>query len=807
MLSPLETALIALLLVVLMFGMGATLTWERFQAVAREPKAFLIGTASQFGWMPLLAYGLAKGLELPPLAALGLVVMGTCPGGTTSNLFAHLAKADVALSIAMTAASKVLGIVMMPLCLYLYARPFTETNMPIPYGDVIKTLIVLLVPVAIAMLLRRRYGERFAHVAERVGSTSGMVLLLALVGISVVRNHALFATLTLPMCIAAIALGLFGMLAGALIARAAGLNTAQRRTVSFETGVQNSPLCFAILVSAFPGEGQLELLKLPLLYALFVLIEAALATVIYRWLDKREGALADVQSAASAPLSLCLALACGVALSACSDDGTPNPVAPSTSEQNNQSNASTDAGSAQTGAPSNTPTTTATDAGASSAMTPVKSDAGMSTTAAVDAALPPVTGAVTYYQDVKPFMDAKCVRCHVVGTVAPFALDSYDLAKEHGTIAKAAVMSGSMPPWMFKDGCNDYKGNFSLTPQEKATLYAWVDQGMPAGDASKPGAKIDIGEVGLSRVDVSLQIPEPYTSTMEQPDEYRCFPVLWPSKYTKDTFMTGYRAVPGNPRVVHHVEVYYIPKAQVQTVMQKDAADPGPGYTCFGGPGAGNGTVGGWAPGSPGYDYPPNVGIKIEAGSAMVIQVHYNTQTVGHSEPDQSKVEFKVDDNVVEGGYDFWMNLVWSSGGMNIPAGKSDVAFDWTADPTSLNTPAVMAGGFGGMGSGKPIMVYTAGIHMHNLGTTGYMHLKRKDGTRECIVELRDWDFHWQGGVRLQKPILINPGDVIEMECRFDNSQQNQPVYQGRQQTPRNVNWGENTTDEMCLGILLWGQQ
>jgi hypothetical protein len=357
-----------------------------------------------------------------------------------------------------------------------------------------------------------------------------------------------------------------------------------------------------------------------------------------------------------------------------------------------------------------------------------------------------------------------------------------------------------MPPWLFKDGCNDYKGNFSLTPQEKATFYAWVDQGMPEGDSKKPAAKLDIGEVGLSRVDVSLQIPELYTS-QQQPDEYRCFPVPWPSKYTKDVFMTGYRAVPSNPRVVHHVEVYYIPKAQVQTVMSKDAADPGPGYTCFGGPGAGNGTVGGWAPGSPGYDYPSNVGIKIEAGSVMVIQVHYNTQTAGQAEPDQTKVEFKVDDNVVEGGYDFWMNYSWAAGGMNIPAGKADVSFDWSADPTSLN-----GGNMFGGGAGKPIKIYTAGIHMHNLGTTGFMHLKRKDGTRQCIVEINDWDFHWQGGVRLQNPILVNPGDVIEMECRYDNSQANQPTYQGKQQAPRNVNWGENTTDEMCLGILLWGQ-
>lgn len=287
MLSPLETSLIAILLIVLMFGMGATLTWQRFRELARHPRAFLIGTASQFGWMPLLAFALAKLLELPSVAALGLIVMGTCPGGTTSNLFAHLARADVALSISMTAASKVLGIVLMPLCLYVYARPFTGAELAIPYGDIVKTLVVLLVPVAIAMLLRRRFGERFASIAEKVGSLAGLCVLLVLILVSVVRNADVFKTLTAEMILAAALLGSVGMLLGSLVARLSGLPVAQRRTVSFETGIQNSPLCFAILVTAFPSDNQLELLKLPLLYALIVLIEAAIVTVFYRLTDGR----------------------------------------------------------------------------------------------------------------------------------------------------------------------------------------------------------------------------------------------------------------------------------------------------------------------------------------------------------------------------------------------------------------------------------------------------------------------------------------------------------------------------------------
>lgn len=287
MLSARETSLIALLLVVLMFGMGATLTWQRFRDLASSPRAFLIGTASQFGWMPLVAFLIAKGLELPTLAAVGLIVMGTCPGGTTSNLFAHLARADIALSISMTAASKVIGIVMMPICLYIYARPFTGTEFPIPYGDIVKTLVVLLVPVGIAMALRRKFGVRFEKAAERIGSLAGILVLLTLIALTVTRNAHLFETVPLNVYLAAALLGSIGMLLGSLVARAARLPVAQRRTVSFETGIQNGPLCFAILLMAFPTATQLEILTLPLLYSLFVMIEAACVTVIYRTLDAR----------------------------------------------------------------------------------------------------------------------------------------------------------------------------------------------------------------------------------------------------------------------------------------------------------------------------------------------------------------------------------------------------------------------------------------------------------------------------------------------------------------------------------------
>lgn len=293
MLGPLETALIGILLLVLMFGMGTTLTADRFRDVLRHPKAFLIGTASQFVFMPIAAYSLARLLALPDEVAVGLVIMGSCPGGTTSNLFAHLARADVALSVSMTAASKAVGVVMMPLSLYLFARPFTSTELGIPYGEIVKTLVVLLVPVALGMGLRRRFGERFANVAERVGSISGIAVLVLLVGVMVARNGNMLALVAPASYAAAIGLGVLGLAFGDGVSRLAGLPVDKRRAVSFETGVQNSPLAFAIIVTTFPAEAQDSMMRLPLVYALFILIEASILTVLLRRADLRAEAQAE----------------------------------------------------------------------------------------------------------------------------------------------------------------------------------------------------------------------------------------------------------------------------------------------------------------------------------------------------------------------------------------------------------------------------------------------------------------------------------------------------------------------------------
>lgn len=281
MLGGIEKALLAVLLLVLMTGIGTTLTRAHFRSILRSPRGVLVGLASQFGWMPLVAFGLAKLLALPPAMAVGLVLIGCTPGGTTSNLFTYYAKADVALSVSMTVVSTAVAFLVMPLLLMAYAAPLTGTALSIPIGSIVTTLALVLVPVALGIWIRSR-NESLAKRIEKLGSAAGVVVLVLLVGSSLFRNYADLASIPASGYAAAIALGLLGMTLGYGVSVLLGLGGAQRRAVALETGIQNSPLAFAIIIAAFEGEEQTQMLWLPMLYALFVLLSASLVTVLFR---------------------------------------------------------------------------------------------------------------------------------------------------------------------------------------------------------------------------------------------------------------------------------------------------------------------------------------------------------------------------------------------------------------------------------------------------------------------------------------------------------------------------------------------
>jgi len=278
MVGAFEQALLALMIFVIMLGMGASLTPRDFWLALKRPYGLMIGVVSQYGIMPFLGFLLITLLPLPPAIAVGVLIMACMPGGTTSNIFTYFSKGNLALSVLMTVTSTVTGVIVIPIILVIYA---TALQLEIPRENIIVTLILLLVPVAIGMVLRKLNANAGA-VTEFMGSLLALVF-IAFIAISwVPRNWQFLLTTTPATYVAAIGLGVFGIAIGYAFARALKLHPRNARTVALETGIQNGPLAIAIIAFTFSGDEAQSYMAVPALYSLFIVIVSTLVTLVFR---------------------------------------------------------------------------------------------------------------------------------------------------------------------------------------------------------------------------------------------------------------------------------------------------------------------------------------------------------------------------------------------------------------------------------------------------------------------------------------------------------------------------------------------
>ncbi|MEM6994251.1 MAG: monooxygenase [Myxococcota bacterium] len=401
-----------------------------------------------------------------------------------------------------------------------------------------------------------------------------------------------------------------------------------------------------------------------------------------------------------------------------------------------------------------------------------------------------VAASVNYYKDIKPILDGRCATCHSVDGIAPFPLLTYADAVEYGPSSVPSVLEKTMPPWPPNDDCATHVANRSLNDEQIDVFMEWIDLGMPEGDPAEEGAPMDPPSPGLTRIDKTLSMPTEYSVT-QSPDDYRCFLIPWPEEYTTTQYVSGFGADPGNDKTVHHIIAFLAGPEDVAVYEEMDAAEDGPGYTCFGGTGGPSRTwLGGWAPGSAGSDLPEGLGIAVEPGSMIVLQVHYNALSLDAA-PDLSSINLKVEDSVEKEAFIVpFANPGWLAGGMRIPAGESDVMHEFSADVSGF--------------VGGDLTIYSSALHMHLLGTRAHLSIDRADGSNECLLQIDDWDFAWQGSYGYESgPKRVTEGDEVRIECHYDNSPENQPLIGGERGDPVDVGWGEGTHEEMCLGVML----
>jgi mono/diheme cytochrome c family protein len=391
--------------------------------------------------------------------------------------------------------------------------------------------------------------------------------------------------------------------------------------------------------------------------------------------------------------------------------------------------------------------------------------------------------APTYHKEVARILQKHCQDCHRPGQVAPFSLLTYAHAKKRGADLVEVTRSRTMPPWPASttEG-GPFRDARVLSPEEIATLAAWVEAGRPEGNsADAPEARSYSSEWALGTPDLVLEMPEPYPVSAEGRDEHRVFVI--PSGLAEGKWVSAIDFKPGSAKVVHHGLCAFDTLGRAKRL---DEADPKPGYAVFGGfnivP---SGGLGGWAPGKLPVFLPDGVGRYIPAGADVLLQVHYHKN--GKAEADATRVGLYFAKAPVD-------KLV--RGGMVIPPrGRGIIARPNLLIPPNDPNHKVT----GTMTIDRDAHLIALIPHMHWLGKDFLMTATAPDGATRTLIRIDRWDFNWQGTYDFTTPVALPKGTRLDMVAHFDNSTDN-PSNPSR--PPVAVRWGEQTTDEMCIGFL-----
>ena len=237
-------------LAIIMLGMGLSLVVEDFKRIFYQPKGIVIGLINQMILLPLIAFGLAQVFSLEPEIAVGLMILAACPGGATSNLISHLAKADTALSVTLTAFSSFMTILTIPFIVNFSLEQFLDQSNMIQL-DVVQTflqiLMIVIIPVSIGMLIRR-FKENFAlKMGKPVRIASAVLLVLIIIGI-IIKNKDTLGDSFQQAGLVVVVLNIIVMFIGYYSAKFFKLTNKRALSIAIESGIQNGTLGITVAV-------------------------------------------------------------------------------------------------------------------------------------------------------------------------------------------------------------------------------------------------------------------------------------------------------------------------------------------------------------------------------------------------------------------------------------------------------------------------------------------------------------------------------------------------------------------------------
>jgi hypothetical protein len=396
--------------------------------------------------------------------------------------------------------------------------------------------------------------------------------------------------------------------------------------------------------------------------------------------------------------------------------------------------------------------------------------------------LNPPDASLSYANDIAPLLQAKCVRCHSAGNIGPFAMDSHAIVQAASRSIREHVLNGQMPPWHADPLHGVFTNDASLKPDEAAKLIQWIDSGSPRGSGPDPLAEVAPATnypaawpAGLGQPDAILRIPAqniPATGTLD----YRYINVV-NNAFATDVWLRAAIVRPTNPRVVHHCLV-------------------------FQGTGGLQGLDGFFAGYVPGFDptsFPTGTGKLLRRGETLRFQMHYTTD--GTAGTDQTEIGLYV--SPTPPTYELQTRsafpIPFTLGLVSIPANTPD--FELTAQhPGSGNLTT-------------NILLYEMSPHMHLRGSRFKYEAIYPNGTRETLLSVPYYVFHWQALYRFTQPKYLPRGSRIVCTAAWDNTAQNFELMEAYESSgnpdylPSNsVTFGEQSWDEMFIGYLNYAE-
>lgn len=292
--SGLVSVALPLALATIMFGLGLSLTLDDFARVARNPKVVAIALACQLVLLPAVAFGLVLLFDLPPLLAIGMMLLAASPGGASANLFSHLFRGDVALNISLTAVNSVISVVTLPLIVNFaidYFEPADAAEgLGLQLGKVLQVFAIVLVPVLIGMILRR-VAAGFADRMDRPVRIGSALLLVLVVIAGVASEHDNVNEYLLDVGAVTALFCLISLTAGYWIPRAFGVSTRQAIACSMEIGVHNSAVSITIAISV------LDNTRIAVPAAVYAILMSPMAALVGWLVSRRTVAATDADLA------------------------------------------------------------------------------------------------------------------------------------------------------------------------------------------------------------------------------------------------------------------------------------------------------------------------------------------------------------------------------------------------------------------------------------------------------------------------------------------------------------------------------